>query len=401
MKIAIVGAGAMGSVFGGLLCDAGHEVWLIDTWAEHIDAIRRNGLRVSGASGDRTVRPHATTDPREPGTADLVIIATKTLATRQAARDAAPLLGSETLLLTLQNGLGNGEAIAAERGSENLIIGTAGGFGASIQAPGHTHHEGMELIGLGEFGGGESERLERVAAVFRDAGFSVRTHADVHTVIWGKLLRNVAANGVAAITGLRSGQIRDNPAAMQIIEHLVREAVAVAEAKGIRLPYDDPMKIARDFGTLMPAARPSMLQDMLAGRLTEIDALNGAIVRQGAALGIPTPFNESVTLFVQALQEKAQRYGNAYTVPPAAESVVTPAAGPAPAVSASAGAAPGGLSEKQEDAVGQAVIDAVWEKLAALYLDQKSPFDDTAAEALCLAVAHGVVAGLKEYAKPD
>lgn len=318
MKVAIVGAGAMGSVFGGLLQSAGNEVWLIDLWADHIQAIQQNGLRVSGASGDRTVKLQATTDVAEPGIADLVVIATKALATRQAARDAAPLVGPRTLLLTLQNGVGNAEAIAAERGPDNLIVGTAGGFGAHLRAPGHSHHEGMELMMMGEYTGGLTERLEMVAQTFRDAGFSVKTHPEVLTVIWGKLLRNVAANGVASITGLRSGQMRENPAVMSIVENLVREAAAVATAKGIQLPYDDPLKIVGDFGTLMPAARPSMLQDMLAGRATEIDALNGAIVREGAALGVPTPYNEVVTLFVKALEDKARRYGDAYSVPPPA-----------------------------------------------------------------------------------
>ncbi len=155
----------MGSVYGGILGDVGNEVWLLDVWREHVDAIRKNGVRVEGASGDRTVRVNATTDPREAGRSELVVIAVKAMHIEPAVVNAAPLIGPGTVVLTIQNGLGNGERVAALVGGENLLVGVAGGFGASVVAPGHVHPHGWEVISLGEFSGGITGRLKMVAEV--------------------------------------------------------------------------------------------------------------------------------------------------------------------------------------------------------------------------------------------
>src|SRR5581483_10059672 len=150
MKIAVVGAGAMGSVYAGLLGSAGNEVWAIDTWREHVEAVRRDGLRVEGASGDRVVRIHATTEAAEAGEAELVILATKAVDVENAAEAARPLVGRDTLVLSIQNGLGGPDIAARVLGDDRVAVGVAGGFGASIVAPGHAHHHGLELIRLGE-----------------------------------------------------------------------------------------------------------------------------------------------------------------------------------------------------------------------------------------------------------
>ena len=160
MKIAIVGTGAMGSVYAGLLAAAGNEVWAIDTWPEHIAAIREHGLRVEGASGDRTVRVHATSSPEDVGIAELVIVATKARDVEQAARSAVPLVGEDTLVLPIQNGLGSADRVASIIGAEQVAIGVVGGFGASLVAPGHVRHEGWELVRLGERGRPAGARLE-------------------------------------------------------------------------------------------------------------------------------------------------------------------------------------------------------------------------------------------------
>ena len=174
MKIAIMGSGAMGSVYAGLMAAAGHEVWAVDTWAEHVRAMRERGLRVEGASGDRTVRLHATTDAREVGSCELVILATKVMHVEAAAEAAKALLGPETVVLSIQNGLGGPDRAAAVLGRERVMVGVVGGFGASIRAPGHVHHNAMELVRLGEVRGPVTPRLERVAEVWRSAGFRVR-----------------------------------------------------------------------------------------------------------------------------------------------------------------------------------------------------------------------------------
>ena len=159
MKIAIIGTGAMGSVYAALLSSAGHEVWAIDAWPAHIEAIREHGLRLEGASGDRTVRVHATTDAKEVGRCDLVVIATKAMHVTQAAESAKHMLGDDTIVLSIQNGLGGPEAAAAVLGRERVMIGVVGGFGASMRGPGHAHHNGWELVRLGEFEGPDHATL--------------------------------------------------------------------------------------------------------------------------------------------------------------------------------------------------------------------------------------------------
>ena len=172
MKIAVVGAGAMGSVYAGLFGSAGHEVWAVDRWREHIEAIREGGLRVEGASGDRIVRINATTDPSEPGPAELVILATKAMDVGEAAEAARPLVGPDTLVLSIQNGLGGPDTAARVLGEETVAVGVVGGFGASVVAPGHVHHHGFELVRVGERLGPVTPRIEAVADVWRDAGFT-------------------------------------------------------------------------------------------------------------------------------------------------------------------------------------------------------------------------------------
>src|SRR4051812_34994665 len=142
MKIAIVGTGAMGSVYAGLFASAGHEVWAIDRWREHVEAMRTKGLRLEGASGDRTVRLNATTDARDAGPCDLVVLATKAMQVAEAAGSIRNLLGAETPVLSIQNGLGGPDTAASILGRHRVMVGVVGGFGASMRAPGHAHHNG-------------------------------------------------------------------------------------------------------------------------------------------------------------------------------------------------------------------------------------------------------------------
>src|SRR5438552_42854 len=158
MKIAVVGVGAMGSVYAGLLAAAGHDMTAVDVDAEHVAAIRERGLRVDGASGDRTIGIAATTEPGDVGAVELVVIATKSMAARAAAGSARPLIDGDTTVLTIQNGLGAADEVADVVGESCLMVGVAGGFGASIVAPGHAHHHGMEVVRLGERSGPVTDR---------------------------------------------------------------------------------------------------------------------------------------------------------------------------------------------------------------------------------------------------
>ena len=300
MKIAVVGTGAMGSVYAGLLASAGNEVWAIDTWREHIDAIRESGLRIEGASGDRTVRLDATTDASEPGPCDLVIIATKADGVASAAASIGPLLGDDTLVLTIQNGLGAAERICRHLPPDNVLLGVAGGFGASIRGPGHAHHNGMELIRLGELGGGITERLERVGGVWRDAGFNVRCFDDINQLVWEKFVCNVTYSGSCTIFECTIAGVQGNEHAWQVASNCAAEAYAAGVARGVHFSFDDPVAHVREFGRKIPHSRPSMLQDYLAKRPSEIDAINGMVPVVAREVGTAAPYNEVVTAIVKA-----------------------------------------------------------------------------------------------------
>ena len=300
MKIAVVGAGAMGSVYAGILADAGNEVWALDVWVEHVEAIRRSGLTVEGASGHRTVRLHATSDPSEIGVSDLVVIATKARDVEEAARRAGSLVGPDTVVLPIQNGLGSADRVASVLGEEAVAIGVAGGFGASLVAPGHVRHEGWELVRLGERRGPATPRIHGIAKVWADAGFRVQAYDDVEQLVWEKLLCNVAFSGPCAILERTVGEVLENPFAWEIAAACGTEAYAVARAREIALDVDDPVAYVRAFGEKIPGARPSMLLDVLAGRPCEIDVINGAIPPAAREVGLAAPVNELVTALVRA-----------------------------------------------------------------------------------------------------
>jgi 2-dehydropantoate 2-reductase len=300
MKIAIVGTGAMGSVYAGVLGDAGNEVWAVDVWAEHVEAIRTRGLVVEGASGRRTVRIGATSDTAEVGVCDLVVIATKAMHVEAAAAAAKPLVGPDTVVLPIQNGLGSADRIAAVLGEERVAIGVAGGFGASVVAPGHVHHNGWELVRLGERHGPATERIRNVARTWANAGFRVQVYDDVDQLVWEKLVCNVCFSATCAVLERPIGDVLDDAAAWHVASSCAQEAYEVARARGVALGFDDPVAYTRAFGEKIRDARPSMLLDVLAGRPCEIDVINGAIPPAAQQLGLTAPVNETVTALVRA-----------------------------------------------------------------------------------------------------
>ncbi len=299
-RIAIIGTGAMGSVYAALLADAGHDVWAVDAWEEHVRAMREKGLRLEGKSGDRTVRLNATTNPADAGHADLVIIATKADGVEAAARAVKPILRADTPVLAIQNGLGSAEKVAAILGEGRVIQGVVGGFGASMKGPGHAHHNGMEFVRLGEYAGPKTARLEHVAEIWRSGGFKVLTFDDIHKMVWEKLICNVTFSGPCTLTGLTIGMIINDPNGSAVSLGCAREAYAVARARGIALDFDDVDAYVRAFASKIPDARPSMLLDHMAGRRSEIDVINGAIPREGKRVGVPTPVNDVVCALIRA-----------------------------------------------------------------------------------------------------
>ena len=300
MKIAVVGTGAMGSIYAGLLADAGNEVCAVDTWQEHVEAIRTTGLRVEGASGERTVMIPATTDVAEAGECDLYIVATKADGVGSAAQAIAPLLGEDSYVLTIQNGLGAFERIADHLPAERIVLGVAQGFGAAMVGPGHVHHPGMKLIRIGEPAGGSSARVDALVELWTAAGFEVAGFDDIQQLIWEKFVCNVGLSGPCTVTGLTVGEMMDTPEYWAISQGCAAEAYAVGKAAGVHFSFDDPLRYLWDFAGGLRPAKPSMLQDHEARRRSEIDAINGQVSERGAALGITTPNNDLVSAIVRA-----------------------------------------------------------------------------------------------------
>ncbi|MFT5196412.1 MAG: 2-dehydropantoate 2-reductase [Cellvibrionaceae bacterium] len=304
MKIMVFGTGAMGSIYAGLLADAGNEVWAVDLWQAHVDAINSEGLRVEGSSGDRIVKSiKATTHAADAGSCDLYIIATKASGVGAAAKAIAPHMGANSLVLTIQNGLGAGERIAEHMPVENVLLGVAAGFGASMKGAGHAHHNAMNLIRLGEMGGGMTPRLEKLTEIWSDAGFSAQAFADINQLIWEKYLCNITTAGPCTVFDCTLSELQNNPAWWEIALGCATEAHTLGVAQKINFGFDDHIAYVTEFVERMPHAKPSMLQDHYHKRRSEIDAINGMAVELGDRLGIPTPYNDVVSAIVRQKEE--------------------------------------------------------------------------------------------------
>ncbi len=299
MRIAVIGAGAMGSLFGARLGWGGNEVTLVNVWAEHVEAINRAGLYIEGLDGGETFRIPALTDPSSLGVQDLVIIFVKSYQTALALKRAKNIIGPETIVLTLQNGVGNAETILETVEDVTVIAGITS-HGATVMGPGRIRHAGAGETVIGTVRG-EIRAAELVAAEFSRCGLETGIADDITGLLWGKLMINVGINALTAILGVVNGRLVESDSTLQLMRTLVEEAEAVARARGITLPYPDAYEKVKAVASATGSNRSSMLQDLDRGRRTEIDFINGAVVREGVAAGVPTPCNRFVTLLVKAL----------------------------------------------------------------------------------------------------
>ena len=298
----------MGSVYAGLLADAGHEVHAIDPWRAHINAINKNGLRVEGASGDRVVTTlHADTNPDSAAQCELYVIATKASGVAAAARAIASMTRPHSLVVTIQNGLGAGERVAEHLPVDHVLLGVADGFGATMRAPGHVFHSAMKLIRLGEMHGGLTPRLEAMVAMWCGAGFKAKAFADIHQLIWEKYICNLTFSAPCTVFDCTVGELMADTAAWDIAKGCAAEGYAIARRMGVALSFTDPVDYVTEFGAAMPDARPSMLLDHQAARHSEIDAINGMAVELGRKLGIPIPYNETLSAIVRWREAKFSR----------------------------------------------------------------------------------------------
>ncbi|MGD2100494.1 MAG: 2-dehydropantoate 2-reductase [Desulfobacterales bacterium] len=303
MKIAIVGAGAMGSLFGALLAEGGHLVWLCDIWQDHIDTVNQNGVTIEFEGKTRSVRLNATNDPLQIGEAELVLMFVKATQTEAAAQTAVRLAGASGLVMTLQNGMGNAESIAQHISSDRIIVGTTA-HGATLLAAGSIRHAGVGQTTVGMWAGDEAQlqTVRQIADQFTQAGIETRAVKDVRPVIWGKLLINIGINAITALTGIKNGQILDLAVTRELSRAAVEEAAAVAQAQEIEIRKDAADQVF-EVAAATAANRSSMGQDVDQRRPTEIKAINGFVVRAAERVGIEAPINRTLTALVQTMEE--------------------------------------------------------------------------------------------------
>ena len=312
MNIVVQGCGAMGSVYAALFCSAGHSVWVMSRNRDHMTAIERSGLRVSGASGDRIVTPTVVEDiPNTP--IDLLIMAVKAGAVADAAAKSAGAMARISRVVTIQNGLGSADTVADVLGRDNLAVGIAQGFGASLISPGHVHHNDMKAIRLGTYGALPHASIEELATLWRQVGFDTDAVQDILTAQWEKLICNVAYSAACALTGLTVGEAMQDRALAPVTRDAAIEAYDVARALDIPLSFGDPVAYVRAFAERMPDAKPSVLLDIESGKPTEVDVINGSIPKQAARVNLSAPVNATLTRLVQAMENNGCKKENEVT----------------------------------------------------------------------------------------
>jgi 2-dehydropantoate 2-reductase len=301
VKIGVIGAGAMGSLYGGKLAQAGGEVLLYDIARAHVEAVNAAGLSIEelGTGEVSTVRVPATTEPRELAGADFLIVFVKSSATASVAEQFAPLAKGSAVAVTLQNGLGNEQILRRAFGPARTAAGVTS-QGATFLGPGRIRHAGIGPTHLA-MSDRHNEKLAPLAEALGRAGFETHLEPSVENLVWSKLVINVGINALTALSGLPNGRLLEFPQIRALMADLVAEAVRVAQARGVTLTYPEPLAMVYTVAEKTGGNRSSMLQDFDRLAPSEIDAINGAILREAEALGIEVPVNRTVTRLIQAL----------------------------------------------------------------------------------------------------
>ena len=311
-RIAVVGAGAVGCYFGGMLARAGAPVTLIGR-ARHVDAITRNGLLLDAMHFKQQIPVSASTEMSGARNAEVILLCVKTPATVEAAKSLAPYIVRGAVVISLQNGVDNVERIRSTVPIEPFpaVVYVA----AEMTASGRVKHTGRgdliigDLLGHTQVEATRKGQLESIAALFAHAGVPCRVSDNIEGELWAKMIINCTYNPVSALSRARYHRLVENPWTREVMIQAVHEAVAVARAAGIRLPDGDMVEVALRIGESMANAISSTAQDLARGRLTEIDSLNGYLVRRGAELGVATPVNQTLHALVKLLEEQMAERG--------------------------------------------------------------------------------------------
>ena len=303
MKIAVVGAGAMGAIFGARFAQAGHDTHLVDVAVPLVDKINSDGITVVRGDDETVTQVPATTDPASVGPVDLVVFCVKCYHTPSAAEAARPLVDSSTVVASLQNGWGNGDVLAGVFPPEQIVVGVTYNSGTVLEI-GRVAHPGVGPTTVGSFTDGEGGGPERLAEALMDGGLEATVASPIRPEIWKKLILNAATLPTAALIGMNAGALTAQPEMKELVSETAREAVAVARALGYDI--DEQERIDAIHGLLERAgpARGSMLQDFEAGRRTEIDVINGAVVRAAGDTDVPVPINRAFVALVKGWESQ-------------------------------------------------------------------------------------------------
>ena len=301
MKILIVGPGALGCRFAVHLSRSKQDVWLLAHNKARAAKLKRQGIKEEGLCTASGIKVPVTTDISEVGEAELIVLCVKSYDTEAALKAVKGIIAPETYLLSIQNGMGNLQ-LMSEYADEARIIGGVTEEGWTLMAEGQARHAGKGETIIGAANGKMRGRLGEIAKVLNKSGFSTKMTRDINALIWSKLIVNVGVNALTAVTGLKNGMLLEYEGTRNIMRAAVAEAVKVAKRKRIKLIYDDPIQKVEAVCKNTAGNISSMLQDVVSRKVTEIDSINGAIVRQGKGLNIPTPVNQLLTDLVTTLQ---------------------------------------------------------------------------------------------------
>jgi 2-dehydropantoate 2-reductase len=306
MKIAVIGTGAMGSIYAARFSKAGHDVIAIDVWQDHVDYINKNGLLIEGPDGQIIAKKiRASTNISDVKGCDFYIIATKAMKLEESITNLEGQVNLKSPIITIQNGLGAGDIISKYMPKNNIILGVAEGFGASLKAPGRITHTANKQIRLGSISKKTRENeLQNIVSAWRSGGLKTEIYENIEQLIWEKLLCNVTLSGPCSIFRCTVKELFNKKEYWTFALNCMQEAYAVGLAKGIPFSFNNPIDYVTDFAKRVGSAKPSMLQDFEAKKKTEVAFINGAIPPLAAEFKIPTPFNNNVCKIIHDAEKR-------------------------------------------------------------------------------------------------
>ena len=294
--ILLVGTGALSTLFAARLSEAGHHVSMLGTWKDGLHSLNQNGARISEANGkERAFHVHATDNPGDLSDVKHAIILVKSWQTKRVAEKLKGILAPDGIVLTLQNGLGNREALARDLGTERVALGVTT-TGATLLGPGHAKVGGEGVISLEQ-----NQALGPLEAALRSSNFNLHIVDDARSLIWGKLVINAAINPLTALLRVPNGELLSHPWARKAMSALAHEAAQVADAEHVKLPFSNPIEAVEEVARKTSKNLSSMFQDVRRGAPTEIDAICGAVTERGRKHGVDTPYNRSCWQLVRAI----------------------------------------------------------------------------------------------------